>query len=104
MGVVLNRSGTLVELSGEPWGRGVRRLVHPSGCEAPFLGPALAGHHYFTGEWPRSESAVEYEPHESPGELHATGAHSAGGRLHQRAPRYGGGRTESRCLVESASR
>ena len=67
--VQLQGFDTRVDLSAAPWGQGIAKISVHEKYEIPFLLPALSGHHFFTGVWPRPAHAIEYEPHECPGYL-----------------------------------
>ena len=67
--VQLQGFDTQVELSAATWGQGITKISVHEKHEIPFLLPALSGHHFFTGVWPRPAHAIEYEPHECPGYL-----------------------------------
>ncbi|HEX2035637.1 MAG TPA: DUF4037 domain-containing protein [Chloroflexota bacterium] len=72
MELELRRGVTYLLLSDEPWKGGIRRLVIGTAArqrEIPFLSGALAGHHFFTGEWPPAPGAVDYEPQQAPATL-----------------------------------
>jgi len=60
---------TQIQLSAENWKQGITKIKVGGQDQIPFLLPALSGHHFFTGIWPRPPNAIEYEPHECPGYL-----------------------------------
>lgn len=76
MQIELSADNTQIQLSDQPWQRGIQKIRIDKGV-FPLLLPALSGHHFFTGVWPPPSNAIDYEPHISRGQLTQTSARSA---------------------------